>query len=94
MGTALRLGVKSWFADVGLSASDSIWGLFFLFNNTEHPEQCLAYSKCYISICCSYFYEFVIPTRLTLEKRTPLSIFVSLSIATAWVFGTFRLTAE
>ena len=28
---AVRLGVKSWFADVGLSRSDSTLGLFFFF---------------------------------------------------------------
>lgn len=33
---AFRLGVvKSWFADLGFSARDSIWGLF-LFNNRHH----------------------------------------------------------
>ena len=29
--TVIRLGIKSWFADVGLSTSDSIRGLLFLF---------------------------------------------------------------
>ena len=29
--TAVRLGIKSWFADMGLSTSDSIWGLLPLF---------------------------------------------------------------
>ena len=33
--TSVRLGIKSWFADVGLSTSDSIWGLFLLL--TECP---------------------------------------------------------
>ena len=29
--TAIRLAIKSWFADVGLSTSDCIWGLLFLY---------------------------------------------------------------
>ena len=29
--TAVRLGMKSWFADVGLGTSDSLLGLLFLF---------------------------------------------------------------
>ena len=29
--TAVRLGFKSWFADVELSTSNSIWGLLSLF---------------------------------------------------------------
>ena len=33
--TSVRLGIKSWFADMGLSTSDSIWGLFLLL--TECP---------------------------------------------------------
>ena len=31
--TAVRLGSKSWFANVGLSTRDSILGLSFLFNS-------------------------------------------------------------
>ena len=34
--TAVRLGIKSWFADMGLSTSDCIWGLLFLLL-TECP---------------------------------------------------------
>lgn len=33
--TAIRLVIKSWFVDVGLSTSDSIWCLLFLFNNAK-----------------------------------------------------------
>ena len=29
---AVRLGIKSWFADLGLSTSDSILGLLSFFN--------------------------------------------------------------
>ena len=29
--TAVGLGIKSWFADMGFSTRDSIWGLLFLF---------------------------------------------------------------
>ena len=32
--TAVRLVIKSWFADVGLSTGDSILGLLFLFNDS------------------------------------------------------------
>ena len=30
MKTTIRLVIKSWFVDVGLSTGDSIWGLLFL----------------------------------------------------------------
>lgn len=30
--TTIRLSIKSWFADLELSTSDSIWGLLFYFD--------------------------------------------------------------
>ena len=33
--TKIRLGIKSWFADVGLSTSDSIFDLLFLFQQCQ-----------------------------------------------------------
>ena len=35
---AIRLDIKSWFTDVGLSTGDSIWGLFFLLLTMENSS--------------------------------------------------------
>lgn len=37
---AVTLGIKSWFAEVGLSTSDSIWDLFLLFL-AVYTRECL-----------------------------------------------------
>ena len=37
--TAVRLPTKSWFADVGLSTSDSVLGLLFLFFKNSEADQ-------------------------------------------------------
>lgn len=50
--------------------------------------------KSYRALKTISFYEFVIPTRLWLEKRATLRIFTFLCIAISWAFGAYRLTAE
>lgn len=40
--TAVRLGIRSWVADVGLSISDSIMGLLSLFTESPTFDQALS----------------------------------------------------
>ena len=52
--TAVRLGIKSWFPDMGLSTSHSFWGLLFLL----FSEQVFSFDVKFVLILYTHLVNF------------------------------------